>query len=38
MPQQLDLVLKPSHMQSSYCLYIWVYGQIYFNVFKKYSC
>lgn len=22
-------------MQSSCCLYIWAYGQIYFNVFKK---
>lgn len=31
---KLDLFMKPWHMQIS-CLYIWAYGQIYFNVLKK---
>lgn len=34
MTWKLDLFLKLWHIQSS-CLYIWAYGQIYFNVLKK---
>lgn len=35
MAPKLDLFLKPWHMQSSCCLYIWAYGQIYFKSTKK---